>query len=70
MEISTLPRSGRMIRIREVMSMTGLPRPSIYAAIEQGRFPAQLKRSTRSSGWLESEMIQWRETRPRDQQAC
>lgn len=68
METPTLP-GGRIIRIREVMSMTGLSRSSIYAAIKQGTFPAQLKLSTRSSGWLESEVIQWRETRPRGPQA-
>lgn len=68
METPIFPGSGRIIRIREVMSMTGLSRSSIYAAIKQGTFPAQLKLSTRSSGWLESEVIQWRETRPRGPQ--
>ncbi|QOL48991.1 AlpA family phage regulatory protein [Massilia litorea] len=47
MQIPTLPGSGRIIRIREVMSMTGLSRSSIYSAIKQGTFPAQLKPSAR-----------------------
>lgn len=45
--------------------MTGLSRSSIYAAIKQGTFPAQLKLTARSSGWLESEVVEWREMRPR-----
>jgi len=65
MQTLLLPSHGRIIRIREVIAMTGLSRSSIYAAIKQGTFPAQLKLSTRSSGWLESEIIEWREMPPR-----
>lgn len=68
MQTPVLPSHGRIIRIREVIAMTGLSRSSIYAAIKQGTFPAQLKLSTRSSGWLESEVIEWREMRPRGSQ--
>lgn len=68
MQTPVLPIHGRIIRIREVIAMTGLSRSSIYAAIKQGTFPAQLKLSTRSSGWLESEIIEWREMRPRGSQ--
>lgn len=59
------PHKGRIIRIKEVVSITGLSRSSIYAAIKQGTFPSQLKLSRRSSGWLESEVIEWRDKLPR-----
>ncbi|AWL03581.1 hypothetical protein DIR46_03380 [Massilia oculi] len=49
-QTSVLSSHGRIIRIREVIAMTGLSRSSIYAAIKQCTFPAQLKLSTRSSG--------------------
>jgi len=52
MQTPVLPSHGRIIRIREVIAMTRLSRSSIYAGIKQGTFPAQLKLSTRSSGWL------------------
>lgn len=68
MQTPVLTGHGRIIRIREVMAMTGLSRSSIYAAIKQGTFPVQLKLSTRSSGWLESEIVEWREMRPRGPQ--
>ena len=68
MQTPVLPSHGRIIRIREVIALTGLSRSSIYAAIKQGTFPAQIKLSIRSSGWLESEIIAWREMRPRGSQ--
>lgn len=40
MQTPGLPSHGRIIRIREVIAMTGLSRSSIYAAIKQGTFPA------------------------------
>lgn len=43
MQTPVLPSHGRIIRIREVIAMTGLSRSSIYAAIKQGTFPPQLK---------------------------
>jgi len=65
MQPLVIPGHGRFVRIREVIAMTGLSRSRIYAAIKRGTFPAQLKLSTRSSGWLETEVIQWRAERPR-----
>ena len=65
MQTSSFRNQDRIIRITEVMAMTGLSRSGIYAAIKEGTFPAQLKLSVRSSGWLESEIIAWRDKRPR-----
>jgi len=69
MQSSSFRNQNRIIRITEVMAMTGLSRSGIYAAIAEGTFPAQLKLSVRSSGWLESEVIAWRDKRPRGSQS-
>jgi prophage regulatory protein len=57
--------SDRIIKIREVITMTGLSRSSIYLLIKKGTFPAQVKLSTRSSGWFWSEINSWVMSRPR-----
>jgi len=60
--------SDRMIKLPEVMSMTGLSRSSIYLLIKKGNFPPQVKLSTRSSGWFWREINNWLESRPRGSQ--
>jgi len=50
---------GAIIRLPQVIQKTGLSRSSIYAAIAKEEFPAQIKLTKRSSGWLESEVDQW-----------
>jgi prophage regulatory protein len=55
----------KIIKIREVTAMTGLSRSSIYLQIKKGTFPVQVKLSTRSSGWLWSEINRWLVSRPR-----
>ena len=57
--------NDRIIRIREVIEMTGLSRSSIYLLIKKGDFPAQIKLSARSSGWFCKEIKEWVDTRPR-----
>jgi prophage regulatory protein len=55
----------RIIRIREVIALTGLSRSAIYAAVKAGTFPRQVKLSARSSGWVRGEVIGWVKERPR-----
>ena len=57
----------RILRLPEVVSRTGLPRASIYQQMAQGSFPKPIAISTRSRGWIESEVDAWideRITRP------
>ncbi|MDB4154955.1 AlpA family transcriptional regulator [Gammaproteobacteria bacterium] len=49
----------RFIRISEVKSTTGLSRSHIYDLISKGEFPRQYKLGERASGWLESEVLMW-----------
>lgn len=57
----------RIIRIRDVIALTGLSRSAIYAAVKTGTFRRQVKLSARSSGWLRGEVVQWVMDRPRSQ---
>jgi prophage regulatory protein len=58
MESQPLP-ADRLIRISEVLHICGLSRSSIYAFIQKGEFPTQVKLSKKASGWVHSEIIAW-----------
>ena len=49
----------RFIKIKDVVAKTGMPKASIYFAIAKGQFPVQLKVSSRSVVWNESEIEEW-----------
>jgi prophage regulatory protein len=52
----------RFIKLREVLTICGKSRSSIYAAIKNGNFPAPVKLGQRSSAWIKSEVLQWAQT--------
>lgn len=62
-------RAGRtetqILKLKEVTALTGRSRSSIYADIEAGRFPQQLKLGARASGWYEHEIYDWLQSRAR-----
>ncbi|NIA57713.1 AlpA family phage regulatory protein [Massilia sp. TW-1] len=49
----------RRTRIDEVLHICGLSRSSLYANIQSGNFPAQVKLSKKASAWLYSEVLAW-----------
>jgi prophage regulatory protein len=49
----------RILRIRTVLTRTGLSRSTLYRKISDGSFPRQVKISEHSSGWRESAINQW-----------
>ncbi|HFH3443544.1 AlpA family transcriptional regulator [Pseudomonas aeruginosa] len=49
----------RIIRLKEVMSSTGLARSTIYKLIGSGEFPRPVPIVGRSVGWVESEIQDW-----------
>ncbi|MBL8641544.1 MAG: AlpA family transcriptional regulator [Alphaproteobacteria bacterium] len=57
-----MSNKNKILRLPNVIELTGLPRSTIYAYIEQRRFPAPIKISLRSVGWLESEINEWIES--------
>lgn len=51
--------SVRVIRLNDVMHMTGLGRSSIYKFIDEGIFPRSVPLGGRSVGWIEAEILGW-----------
>lgn len=49
----------RLIRTDEVLHICGFSRSSLYASIQKGDFPAQVKLSKKASAWLYSEVTAW-----------
>lgn len=57
------PGSPRLIRIAEVLQICGMSRATLYREIKAKEFPAPLKLSARSVGWLHDEVMEWVATR-------
>jgi predicted DNA-binding transcriptional regulator AlpA len=51
------------MRIREVLQLSGLSRATLYREIKSHTFPAPVKLSSRSVGWLQDDVTQWLEAR-------
>lgn len=64
--VTTPNKCWPLLRLRDVVKVTGLPRSSVYAAVAAGEFPRPLKISHRSSAWVESEVSEWIEARVRE----
>lgn len=54
-----MPEPDRIIRLKTVLSRTGLSRSTIYRKIAEGTFPAQIRISTNGAGWRESDINRW-----------
>lgn len=54
-----MPEPDRIVRLRTVLSRTGLSRSTMYRKIAEGTFPAQVKISINGAGWHESEINRW-----------
>lgn len=48
-----------VLRRPQVESRTGLARSSLYALISSGRFPAPIRLTPNTVGWLEHEVDRW-----------
>ncbi len=49
----------KILRLREVLSRTGLSRSTIYEIVGKGTFPKPINLAPRAVGWLESEIDTW-----------
>ncbi|MGY8563311.1 AlpA family transcriptional regulator [Paracidovorax citrulli] len=60
----------RLLRLKQVLDRTGLPKSTIYSRISAGTFPKQVPVGA-SVRWLESEVEEWIQLQvdARDQQA-
>ncbi len=60
---------NKFLRIDEVVSLTGLPRATIYEMAVNGKFPKQVRLSPRAVGWIESEISEWQAERIKERDA-
>lgn len=54
---------SQILKLPEVKRITGLSGSSVYRLISKSEFPKQIKLSSRSSGWIKSEVEQWLQER-------
>lgn len=54
-----MSNAERIIRLRTVLSRTGLSRTTLYRKIAEGTFPHQVKISVHGAGWHESAVNRW-----------
>lgn len=55
--------SEQILKLPDVIKVTGLARSTIYKLISENRFPKQIKLTNFSSGWLKSEVESWLDER-------
>ncbi|WP_321907441.1 helix-turn-helix transcriptional regulator [Paraburkholderia sp. J11-2] len=48
-----------VIRLKQVITATGLPRSTIYARMKAGTFPRSVQLSVRSVGWRRGDIDLW-----------
>lgn len=49
----------RLLRIKSVLSVTGLSRSTLYNKISVGEFPAPIHVGDRAVAWLSDEVARW-----------
>jgi prophage regulatory protein len=55
--------SIRLLRLAQVIAMTGLGKTKIYELQAEGDFPRRVRITANSVGWIESEVQEWLATR-------
>jgi prophage regulatory protein len=53
-----------ILRLPEVMRLTGLGRSTIYRLLAVGQFPAPVQLSVRAVGWRRTDVDHWTAERP------
>jgi prophage regulatory protein len=61
--VSAVDQAIRVLRLPEVISVTGLGRSMIYQMEADQRFPKRVRIGTRAVGWLEGEVKAWLQKR-------
>jgi prophage regulatory protein len=59
------PDQDHLLRLSEVMSETRLGRTTIYRLMGAGQFPRSIQLTPKLVSWWQSEIREWRATRPR-----
>ena len=58
-ETVIVDKPNRILRLPDVIVRSGLSRSTIYRKMAEGTFPAQIRSSSHSSGWRETEVDRW-----------
>jgi len=61
-ETTVTPSSSqplKILRLPDLCDKVGLKSSAIYEMVKAGEFPAPVKLTKRSSGWIESEANEW-----------
>lgn len=56
----------RLIRLKEVINITGLGRSSIYSLMAENKFPQSIQLNIRAVAWVESDVHAWVEEKVRE----
>jgi prophage regulatory protein len=54
----------KLLRLQEVIQMTGLSRSTIYRYGSAAVFPKRRRAGPNSVRWLDADVVKWMETRP------
>jgi prophage regulatory protein len=54
---------SKLMRLPEVVNLTGVPRSSLYAMVRRNQFPQPIRISERAIAWRLDEVEQWIEAR-------
>ena len=57
------PVTDSILRMPEVLKLTGLSKATIYRMMKDGKFPKNYKLSERAVGWKTSTLCAWTEDR-------
>ena len=55
----------RILKTNEVVKIIGLSKVTIWRMEKSGAFPKRINLTNRRVGWIESEILDWLESRPR-----
>ena len=59
----------KLVRVRDVMELTGISRTSLWRLIKSGDFPAPFRLGPRMNAWHEHEIYDWLNSRRKNQAA-
>ena len=56
-------KTNKVLRLADVIDMTGLSKSTIYTYIGNDKFPSKIQLGERAVGWRETEILDWIESR-------
>tara|TARA_B100000700_G_scaffold315611_1_gene403964 strand:- start:3015 stop:3212 length:198 start_codon:yes stop_codon:yes gene_type:complete len=54
------PNNIKLLKIKQVIELTTLPKSTIYQRMKEGRFPRPLNLGGRDRAWLPEDLLEWR----------